>query len=367
MSENLTNSDSFKCPSCGADMRFDPASGKLKCDFCEREEAIEANNEDIEEYDFNAAENDESLSDWGTITRTVQCDNCGGTTVVPAGQTTVTCAFCGSPKVVAREELPGIKPESLIPFKVDEDKAKGLFKNWIKKRRFAPSALKKSLRTDNLKGVYIPYWSYDTNTRSVYSGQAGDYYYVPETYTVTVNGRTEVRTRQVQKIRWRFVSGTYDKSFDDLIFNDSGNVDQRILEQIEPFMLNELLQYNPRFLAGFVAERYKNGLKAVWEKAKARIASILRSDITSIIKRSADVVGALNVNTTYKDIKYKLMLLPVWISSYTFREKVYNFYINGQTGEVQGRAPKSFWKIAGLIAAIIAACVAVYFILKLFN
>ena len=366
MSENLSSSESFKCPSCGADMRFDPASGRLKCDYCEREEIIDANNEDIVEYDFDSAENDDSLRDWGTHTKTIQCSNCGGTTIVPAEQRTVACSFCGSPKVLAIDELPGIKPESLIPFKIDDGSAKQLFKKWIGKRKFAPSSLKKNVRTDNLNGVYIPYWSYDTNTQSFYTGQAGDYYYVPETYTTTVNGRTETRTRQVRKIRWRFVSGTYDKSFDDIIFNDSGNVDQSIIETIEPFMLNELLRYNPKFLAGFEAERYKTGLKAVWERAKQRIASILRRDITAIILRGCDEVGKLNVNTNYKDIKYKHMLLPVWISSYTYRSKLYNFYINGQTGEVQGRAPKSVLKVTALIVGIAAILVAAYFLIRLF-
>ena len=92
----------------------------------------------------------------------------------------------------------------------------------------------------------------------------------------------------------------------------------------------------PNFLAGFSAERYKSGLKAVWERAKLYINKILRNDIRAIIKRGCDVVGTVNISTNYNDIKYKHMLLPVWISAYTFKDKVYNFFINGQTGEVQG-------------------------------
>ncbi len=362
--EKKVESSAFKCPSCGADMRFDPESGHLKCDFCGREEAIEANREDIEEYDFEKAETDETLNDWGTQTKTVQCENCGGTTIVPAEQTTVTCAFCGSPKVVSRDELPGIKPESVIPFKIGAKESHDLFIKWIKKRKLAPSKLKKEYKADNVKGVYIPYWSYDTNTMSTYSGQAGDYYYAPETYTSTSNGRTETQSRQVQKIRWRFVAGTYDKAFDDIIFNDSGTLDQKMIERIEPYQLNELLHYNPRFLVGFAAERYKTGLKAVWERAKKFIANVLMTDIKAIIKRSCDVVGNVNVHTTYKDIKYKHMLLPVWISSYRFKKKVYNFYINGQTGEVQGKAPKSIVKIGAIVLLIVAICVALYFIFR---
>ena len=252
MNDKTVNSDSFKCPSCGADMTFDPASGMLSCAFCDHKDEIIAVNEEIEEYDLLTAEEDPAMADWGTETKTVECDNCGGKTVVPAGETTVTCAFCGSAKVVSTDEMPGIKPESLIPFKIDNKKANILFAEWIKKRRFAPSALKKEYREDGLKGVYIPYWSYDTNTHSSYTGQAGDYYYETEMRTVTVNGRTQTRPHRVQKTRWRFVSGTYDKSFDDIIFNDSGKVDQKIIERIEPFHLNELVKYNPKFFSRFL-------------------------------------------------------------------------------------------------------------------
>jgi uncharacterized Zn finger protein (UPF0148 family) len=364
MSEVTVSSESFKCPSCGADMTFDPKSGMLSCAFCDHKDEICTTNEEIEEYDFNSAETDTSLNDWGAKTKTISCDNCGGKTVVPADETTVKCAFCGSAKVISTDELPGIRPESLIPFKIDNNRALGLFKDWIKKRRMAPFALKKEYSTGGLKGVYIPYWSYDTNTHSSYTGQAGDYYYVTEMRTVTVNGKTEMQPHRVQKTRWRFVSGTYDKSFDDIIFNDSGRVDQKIIEKIEPFHLNELVKYNPKFLAGFAAERYKNGLKAVWERAKAFINKTIRNDIYAIIKRGCDVVGTINICTTYDDIKYKHMLLPVWISSYTFKGKIYNFFINGQTGEVQGRSPKSALKIAGLVLIGIAIAAILYFVLR---
>lgn len=364
MDEKVLQSDSFKCPSCGADMKYDPSSGMLNCAFCNRKEEICAVNEDIEEYDFASAESDQSLNDWGTDTKTIQCDNCGGKTVVPANETTASCAFCGSAKVISTDELPGIKPESLVPFKIDEKNANTLFGAWIKKRKLAPFALKKEYNAGNLKGVYLPYWSYDAKTLSTYTGQAGDYYYDTEMRTVTVNGLTETKPHRVQKIRWRFVSGTYDKTFDDIIFNDSGNVDQKLIEKIEPFHLNELVKYNARFLAGFSAERYKTGLKAVWERAKAHMSRIIRSDIKAIIKRGCDVVGTVNVCTNYTDIKYKHMLLPVWISSYQFRGKVYNFFVNGQTGEVQGSSPKSALKIS-IIAVIIAAVIAaLYFILR---
>ena len=136
MNESTVGSDIFKCPSCGADMTFDPQSGNLSCALCDRKDDICTVNEEIEEYDFDADETNPSLNDWGIATETVNCGNCGGKVVVPAGQATSACAFCGLSKVTSTDELPGIRPASLIPFKIDANKANSLFYDWMKKASF---------------------------------------------------------------------------------------------------------------------------------------------------------------------------------------------------------------------------------------
>jgi len=343
----------FKCPACGGATVFDPESQTLKCEYCHAEHAIENIEGTIDEKDFFSA--DESADqDWGSKTRVVRCDNCGGETVLEANDISTRCAFCGSPQVVDTDELPGIKPESVLPFKVDKKNAKTNFKAWINKRFWAPRSIKKDHEMEKtMKGIYVPHWTYDAGTFSSYQGQAGNYYYITQTYTVMVDGRPQQRTRQVQKIRWFPVGGNYNKFFDDVLINDSTNIDQKIMHNIQPFDLKLLSKYNPKFLVGFAAEKYTKGVKAIWESAKSVIRQRIKSDIHSIILRSADVVGNININTSYKDITYKHMLLPVWISAYRFRGKVFSFYINGQTGEVQGKAPVSFWKV--LIAVLLAA------------
>ena len=233
----------------------------------------------------------------------------------------------------------------------------------MKKRFWAPNALKKDYQIDKtFKGIYVPYWTYDTQTYSSYNGQAGHYYYVTQRYTVMVDGKPQARTRQVQKIRWFPVSGNHNKFFDDVLVNDSANIDQNIIAAIQPFNLQALTLYDAKYLAGFAAEKYKSGVKSIWEKAKNMISQRIQNDIRVIILRSADVVGTLNIHTDYQDVTYKHMLLPVWISAYHFRGKLYNFYINGQTGEVQGKSPVSVFKviIAILIAAVVFGLIAMW-------
>ena len=289
--KKVQDAEGFKCPSCGGTTVFDPASQMLKCEYCHTEHAIEAPVGTITEKDFFTVDENEN-QDWGAHTRVVRCENCGGETILEFNEISTRCAFCGSPQVVDTDELPGIKPESVIPFQVDKNKAKTFFKAWILKRFWAPRALKKDYQMDKtFKGVYIPYWTYDTQTLSAYNGQAGNYYYITQHYTVMVDGRPQARTRQIQKIRWFPVSGNYDRFFDDVLVNDSGNIDQKIIYAIQPFDLSRLTIYNPKYLAGFAAEKYQSGVKKIWEKAKALIGQRIKSDIHVIILRSADVGG----------------------------------------------------------------------------
>lgn len=362
MAKDISN-EVFKCPSCSGDMHFDPKTKRMHCNVCDRDEAVKAVDEEMVEYNFDTDEADEFLRDWGTDVKTAECGSCGGKMVVPANETASKCAFCGERLMEESEDTLGIRPESLIPFKVDFVKAMAILSKFAKRRIFAPFAFKREFNKDDIKGVFIPYWSYEAETRSIYTGQAGDHYHTTEMVTETVDGKTQTRSKRVRKTRWRFVSGTYDKAFGDIMFSDSGNINKKMIERIEPYKLNELVDYEPRYLTGFSVEQYDNGLKAVWERAQKYMGAVVRTDITAMIKRGCDEVGRLNISTRYTDIRYKQMLLPLWISSYVYRKKTYNIYINGQTGELHGKMPKSVIKLCGLILALLGIAAALYFIL----
>jgi len=364
--ENNQNREStkFPCPSCGANMHFDPKEGSLKCDHCGNIIDFEKNDEPILEYDFFSAKDVEKKESKGEQTLTIHCESCGAKTSVGNDTISKFCAFCGSSQIISREELGGIPPESVIPFQISTKKAQEAFKAWIKKRWFAPNSLKKQKLAGKLNGVYIPYWTYDADTFYSFTAQGGKHYYV--TKTRVVNGKTQ--TYQERRTRWYPVSGSNQHYFDDLQIQASKEIDYDLLERIEPFTMSKLTAYMKEFLSGFLAERYSVGVKEGWEDAKREIKGELNSMVRQeVLSRGYDVVRSINIVANYKTVSYKHILVPVWLSAYKFRNKTYQYMINGENGKVAGRAPVSAWKIIFLVLGIAAVGVGVYFLYQYFS
>lgn len=338
------------CPSCGGNMVFDPPTGNLKCPYCSTEKPIEKDNRIIVEHCFSKAL-EEGVHTWDEDdVLTVSCQNCGAQLVFDATSQAKFCNYCGSSHISQQKTERTIPPQYVVPFSITDKAATDGFKTWISKRWLAPQKLKTAYKNDKLLGTYVPYWTYDSNTYSYYTAQRGRYYYVQRTRTV--NGKTE--TYQERKVDWTPVSGDYSRFFDDLLISASAKVNKRILSRVEPFDLHSLIAYKPEFLSGFFAERYSVSLEDGWAEGTQEIDGALRQEITR--KIGGDEVRFLNVHTQYEDITFKHLLLPVWMSSYSYRDKLYHFMINGQTGEVGGEYPKSPVKITllvllGLIAA----------------
>lgn len=359
--ENLSdkNTRQFPCGSCGAAAVFDPESQALKCSYCGSITQIEEIEEEIVEHDFQSSLDNEPKEKWQGETKVVQCENCGGKTVLEDSATSDKCTFCGSPHVVSMSEFSGIKPESLIPFKISRKQVKALFKKWISRKPFAPRSLKKEYKGDKINGIYIPYWTYDSDSFTAYAAEAGTYYYVTEHYTVMIDGKPQRRTRQVRKIRWRPVSGTYGRYFDDLLVNASNSNNRRMVAGVEPYRIEGLVGYKPDYLSGFAAERYAVPLKEGWGLAREEAVRILRREITR--KINADEVRNLRLRTSYSDIKYRHTLFPLWISSYRYRNKSFNYMVNGQTGRFSGKAPVSGIKVfLTIIITLAIIALAVY-------
>lgn len=351
----------FPCPSCGGNMVFNPDTQGLFCPYCNSKSDIVNDNEDIKEYDFEAAE-DEALKDWGEEKRVIKCESCGAETVLSQNSTADFCSFCGSSYIVNTEQTAGIAPESLVPFKISREKALGNFKAWINKRFFAPNDLKREYKGQRLTGMYIPFWTYDSDTYSTYTGEGGTYYFVTVTDWVEENGQRKMVTRQERRIRWWPTSGVYTHYFDDVLVNASKQIDNRLMSALEPYNLQELEPYKPEYLSGFLAERYSINLKEGWGRAAGEIDSSIRVGVERQI--NADEVRNLSIRTSYRNVRYKHLLLPVWISSYNYKNKVYRYMVNGQTGEVQGHAPVSPWKVAILILIIAAIAGVIFFTVK---
>jgi len=365
MSEKPTDDKNFLCPSCGAAMAYDGADSQLKCKSCGTTEKV-CPDGDREDRDFTALEADKTLLDWGVPVKTMLCGGCGVKVVIASEATLNSCPFCGSSQISETEETPGLRPDMVVPFRLDAAEASKRVTSWIRRLKMAPFSMKKQLTTGTIAGIYLPYWSFDTKTKTAYTGEAGNYYHEQDEDTHTADGRTEAHPKSVKKTRWRFVSGMYEKAFRGVIYNDVNVVDESVIKELEPFKLNELEKFNARHLAGFTAQRYASGPKSAWERSKKFMSSQILSDVRGIVKRGSDVLGAVKICPEYTDIQYKLMLLPVWISSYRYKEKAYGLYINGQTGEITGSSPKSVLKIF-IIAMVCLAVLAVLYFLFLYK
>jgi LSD1 subclass zinc finger protein len=340
------------CKDCGALLRFNPGTTSLSCEYCGAHNDIahlvqpvaEAEEIDLEAFLANAQQSAETIT-----LSVVKCQNCGASTTLKPNVTADNCAFCGTALVImSGSTCQIIKPKYMLPFSIDKKKGKEEFKSWLHKLWFAPNALKKFAEEDKLKGIYIPYWTYDSNTVSQYTGMRGDHYYTTETYTV--NGQTQTRT--VQRTRWTPASGTVFNEFDDVLINASNSLPEKYANELEPWDLHQLTHFNEQLLSGFQAEQYQLDVRNGFDKAKARMEGVIRTSAMRDI--GGDVQQVLSLNSTYNDVTFKHILLPIWISAYRFKGKVYRFMINGRTGEVQGERPYSGWKIffavlAGLV------------------
>jgi DNA-directed RNA polymerase subunit RPC12/RpoP len=350
----------FTCVSCGADLKYKPGTKYLNCEYCGAKNEIPQIDESIEELDFQEFLAKKSESEDTTVERYVKCQNCGASSTLEPNVTSALCPYCSTPLVIenAREETV-IQPKSLLPFKLDKNKAKGEFRKWVNKMWFAPDKFKRAaLNFDYFKAIYIPYWTFDTDTDTAYVGQRGIHYYVTETYTTTENGKPVTRTRQVQRTRWSPASGNVQKFFDDILTVATKSLPQKYIYKLEPWDMENLVPFDRSYLSGFITEKYQIELAEGFEIAKG----IAEPEIVNLIRRDigGDEQRIISKRTNYKDITFKHLLLPVFVSAYRFNGKLYQFLVNGRTGEIQGQRPYSWIKITltSIVAASIIAAIA---------
>lgn len=335
-------SELYECPSCGANLKFLPEKEALYCEYCEATIKLKGETSD-EELDFLA--NCENIkNDWDSETKIIHCDNCGANNVISKYEITSNCPFCGSASVVDTNELVGEKPNRVIPFKISKEETIINYRKWLKKKFFVPRKIKKNIPNPILNGVYIPSWTYDTKTFSTYEGRLG------KRYTKTVGSGKNKRT--VTEIRYFRVSGAHSVNLDDILVCSGTKLQQPVLDDLAPYDTNNSYVYDERYLAGFSAEHYKFTLKEGWFIGKKKADIVIRKQILN--KYSYDVVDYLNVHSIYNDIKYKYVILPVWICIYKYNSKDYSFIVNGETGKVVGKNPVSPFKVALVVLLVIA-------------
>ena len=341
------------CPACGAQAEWNPVKKKLVCPFCGTESAYEppAETAAIAEIDLlkTLEEMPEEKRGWDTARRSVQCQSCKAVMVFDPAKVGQNCEFCGSPALVDYEEIKSpIRPQSLLPFTFSQDQVRDRIKQWYASKWLAPSALKRKALVDQIKGIYIPYWTFDAQVHCRWWADAGYYYYETEEYRDN-DGRVQVR--QVQRVRWEPAAGELDHFFDDEPVPATRGVDLALLKGVEPFPTKALVPYDTAYLQGFVVERYQVVLA---DAANASREQMQRELMVLCGKQvPGDTFRNLRLSPDFSAQTFKHMLVPIWLLTYTFGARAFQVIANGATGVIAGHYPKSPWKIAFIVLIVL--------------
>jgi hypothetical protein len=356
MSGSVAALEKIDCPACGAQAEWNPSRQKLVCPFCGTESPYQYDRDAGKVVELDLAkmlrELPEEERGWQVERRSVQCQSCRAVMVFDPARVGQNCEFCGSPALVAYEEIKApIRPTGILPFTIDADRIRNGMRAWWKSKWFAPGALARRALVDTLRSVYIPYWTFDAQVHCPWQAEAGYHYYVQ------VEGRDQQGrrvTRTEQRTRWEWTSGAIDHAFDDEAVPGTRGLPIELLRQIEPFPTQQVVPYDTAFLSGHVVEHYQVVLLDAAEQAQQQMHAQLQEMCASQVP--GDTHRNLTIDPQYSARTFKHVLVPIWLLTYTYGSKAFNVIANGYTGTIAGRYPKSVWKIA--LAVLVAAIVA---------
>jgi hypothetical protein len=347
------------CAACGAQAEWNPAKQLLVCAFCGTAApfTVDASTGAIVENDLVKAlrELPDEQRGWLSAKRTVQCQSCKAVSVFDPDRVGQNCDFCGSPALVDYTEIKApIRPQSLLPFKVSESQVREQIRRWYASKWFAPDALKSRALVDRVRGVYIPYWTFDAQAVCPWEAEAGHYYYTTESYR---DSKGQQQTRQVRHVRWEPASGEVRHFFDDEPVPGTHGVSPSLLREVEPFPTTELVPYDTAFLSGFVVEHYQVVLFEAAQNAEAAMTRKLHEMCAAEIP--GDTYRNLQIHPAFSGRTFKHILTPVWLLTYNYGAKAYQVVVNGDTGRMAGDYPKSAWKIAFLVVVLMIVAIAI--------
>jgi len=319
----------------------------LECISCKTTKAINAtlhkpNKKEVENYKFKTI---------NPITKEVDCPGCGADVKFDEFELSKCCPYCKTPLVT--QGVNKIETSSIVPFVITKEEAKDIFKKWLGSLWFAPNSLSDLLDFEHqFNAYYIPYFSYDASTSSYYSGARGDAYYVEVVRNVYVNGKLQ-RVRQMERrIRWSNVSGHVARDFKDILIVAKKDIPD-IIQKIYSYDLNMQLDYNPSFLSGYRSSEYDTEMQDCYLNAKEYMKNIIYKDVLWDI--GGDEQKVYNVESIFNDELFEVVMLPIWMSSFVYKNKKYDITINGVNGEITGERPYSYVKIFFLVVAILLA------------
>ncbi len=351
--ESAASTEQGKCPSCGGSLAYSPENEKLLCGYCGTKVEFDLTPVEVKENDFREwSEHPEMQHHEETVVSQVACGQCGAHTTFPENVTSFSCAFCGTPIALKNSvSRRAWKPEYILPFKIGKEAGNERFSKWISSLWFTPSKFSKTLlNEEHMKGLYLPYWTYDANTETLYRGERGTRHTV---------GRRRNGNRVNQTVtRWSSVSGRVSRSFDDILVPASDSLPAEISKVLTNWDRVNYVSYKAPFVYGFLTEMYKYDFKSCYKKAQQQMGTYIDYLIHDDIGGHSQRIHSKE--TVYSDVKFKHVLLPVWLSAYRYKNKSYVFVINGRTGQVFGQRPWSIVKIALIVFVVIAVILFIF-------
>ena len=342
----------YKCPCCGGAIEFSSNLQKIKCPYCDSEFEMEA----LKEFDEILGEEAESADDmnWETQAgtqwaegendnlRIYVCNSCGGEIIGSDTTAATECPYCNNPVIMMGQFKGDLKPDYVIPFKLSKEDAKESLKKHMKGKILLPKSFKSENRINEIKGIYVPFWLFDTDAsaRIRYRG-------------TRVRFWSDSRYNYTKTSHYSIIRGG-TLGFERVPVDGSSKMADNLMESIEPFNFSEAVDFQTAYLSGYLADKYDVDAQASIARANDRI----RNSTEEIFR--ATVQGFSSVTTEHSAIQFyngcaKYALYPVWILNSTYKDKNYTFAMNGQTGKFVGDLPmdkKAFWKWWGLVAGI---------------
>ena len=351
----------YKCPSCGGKIEFDSQSQQMVCPFCDTTFDVEA----LKQYDDILSNPKEDNISWDTQDnewregeteglRVYSCNSCGGEIIGDESMAATSCPFCGNPAVIMSQFTGMLKPNLVIPFKLDKEAAKIALKNHYKGKILLPKIFKSENKIDEIKGIYVPFWLFDGNAKG----------------NIVFNA-TKVRHWSDSKYNYTETSHYSIIRDGGLAFNNipvdgSAKMPDDIMESIEPFDWKDAVDFQTAYLSGYLADRYDIDSNQAIGRANERIHRSTEETFRgTVVGYTTVATASANVNVSHGEVEYAL--LPVWMLSTKWRDKNYLFAMNGQTGKFVGDLPldkKAFalWLIGLAVGITAVVSVVMYFL-----
>lgn len=342
----------YKCPACGGGMSFDSSLQKVKCPYCDTEyemetlkELDEALQEDQEELSWEPASGSQWKEGEEEGLRRYICQSCGGEIITDATTAASACPYCDNPVVMAEHLSGSLRPDCLIPFKLDKKAAQAALKKHLSGKLLLPKVFKDENHIQEIKGIYVPFWLYDAQVDADFHYRATRLrHWSDSNYSYTET--THFSVRRGGELR-----------FSGVPVDGSAKMEDALMESIEPYDLSEAVDFQTAYLAGYFADRYDVAAEQSQERANERIRQSTRDAFLQTVHGYASVMPqGSNIRLSSSKIRYAL--LPVWVLNTQYRGENYIFAMNGQTGRFVGNLPvdkAAYWKWWALAAAAVSA------------